>query len=77
MVARARLSADGLTVSLSTGRWSMSFPVERLPQQIRFYTDLRDRPHKDRPEAAPFEAFYAPTVDALERIQRVAALMRG
>lgn len=59
----AWLSEDGRTVHMRRGGWKGSFPVEALEDWLAFYRQLRDR------KGGKFAAFYAPAVEALERIE--------
>lgn len=59
----AWLSEDGRTVHMRRGGWSGSFPVDDLENWLAFYRDLRDR------KGGKFAAFYAPAVEALERVR--------
>lgn len=71
MTARAILSADTRSVTLARATWSEVFPVERLPAKLRFYRGLRDAPPpKDRVKGNGHH--YAPTVTALEKVEKVA-----
>lgn len=71
MTARATLSADTRSVTLASGPWSQTFPTARLPGVLRFYRTLRDAPPpKDR--AHGHGHCYAPTVTALEKVEKVA-----
>lgn len=71
MNARATLSGDTRTVTLALRAWSEVFPVERLPSRLRFYRALRDAPPpKDRVKG--YRHTYAPTVTALEKVEKVA-----
>lgn len=55
---------DGLTFTITRGRWSGTYPVEALPLWLRFYRGLRDR--KD----GAYAPTYAPMVRALEDLAR-------
>lgn len=57
--ASAELLEDGLTVRLSRGGWSETFPIAQLPSRLAFYTKLAG-------PMSPSARFYAPTLDALE-----------
>lgn len=71
MTARATLSADARSVTLALRAWSEVFPVERLPARLRFYRALRDAPPpNDR--ARGYGHCFAPTVAALEKVEKVA-----
>lgn len=71
MTARATLSADTRHVTLTRASWAETFPTEALPRRLRFYRALRDAPPpKDR--ASGHGESYAPTVTALEKVEKVA-----
>lgn len=75
----ATLSVDGQTVTLRAGAWSETFPVDLLPRRIAFYRSLCETPvAKGRPPAPRRTArFYAPTLAALERAAKLAAIMHA
>jgi len=67
----AQLTPCGRDVEIVGPTWSTRFSVERLPDWLRMYRGLRDRV-KGR-----YAASYAPTVVALEAVEReLAALDR-
>ena len=55
---------DGRTFTITRGRWSGTYPVEALPQWLRFYRGLRDR------DRGAYATTYAPMVRALEDLAR-------
>ena len=65
--ARARRAARSLQAApaaVPATVWSGSYPVEALPQWLRFYRALRDR------KGGVYAAFYAETVASLEALSR-------
>lgn len=64
---RCFLSADGESFTIRMEKWSDTLPIDRLDDQIKFYTGLRDR------KSGQYAATYAPTVEALKKLkQRIA-----
>lgn len=76
---KARLLADGATVEIFEGGYSDRFPLARLPQRVAFYRSLRDRePSGDmKGRSYPWREIYGPTVEALEKVAKVARVMNG
>lgn len=63
--ARATVSADGRTVTLSRNRWDETFPASDLPGRQAFYRHLAER------KAGKYAAFYTPVIRALDRAAKI------
>lgn len=57
-------SADRQQFVLRIGTWRGTYPIEYLPDQIKLYRGLMER------NEGAYAAFYAPTVEKLESLQR-------
>ena len=68
--ATATLSADRQTVTLRKGSWSDTFPAARLPGMIGFYRGMALKHTRQAHH-------YTPTVAALERVQKMLAVLGG
>lgn len=60
---RTALSADGESIIIRGRFWRSTIPVATLAQEIAFYERLADR------KGGKYRAHYAPTIDALKKIQ--------
>ena len=76
MTARAIVSADGQSIIVSRGAWSMTIATTELPGWIAFYERGAARKHP-RFGTTPFAANYEPVLKALRRAQRIVDTMRG
>lgn len=65
--ARAVVSADGSTITLSRRHWSTAFPAAQLPSQQQFYERLAER------KGGKYRPDYAPVIRALERAAKTLA----
>lgn len=57
-------SADGQSFTITLSAWSGTYPVDALPDQLKFYRRLRDRKN------GAYAQHYEPTVRALEEFAR-------
>lgn len=74
---KARLLADSTTVELFDGDYRDRFPAESLGAKLRFYRGLRDRDARPGGGPGPYHRFYQPTVEALERVEKMVKIMAG
>lgn len=65
--ARATVSADGRTVTLTAGAHILRMPAEDLPSWLAMHRDLADRRN------GAYAKFHQTSITALERAQRVLA----
>jgi hypothetical protein len=72
----ASLSADQRSITMAGAKgWKASFPVSALPEWLAFYRRMRERGGKGKGAPGPHAAHYEPTIRALERVQRIVAVM--
>lgn len=70
---KATLSADGKSLRMSRGQWSMTIPVEEVPKWLDFYRGLWGRGAKAPGQPGPWAVFYEENVKALEFVTRMLA----
>lgn len=70
MSARAEISADRQSVTLSVGAWSMVIARADLPAQVRFYRVLWSRGSKQKNTPGPNARHFEGTLAALETAVR-------
>jgi hypothetical protein len=64
---KAVLSKDRARVIMVDGTRRHTISAADLPNWLRLYRELRDRKAKP-PKPGPYAKFYAPVVEALERV---------
>lgn len=71
----ATLSADGRTVEMRKGDWSMTCPAEDMPRWLAFYRSLWGRGARKPGEPGPHAASYEGAIKSLERVEKMIRLM--